>query len=102
MDICTGNYSSIDICSCLEMNMTGGRCQPSFYCPLGSSAPISCVAGQYCADYELDAPTGKCYLIECSSSWTYKKFITSIWYGTFKATGVSTAILYYTESPFPF
>lgn len=57
--IVIGNYSTIDICSCLELNMTGGKCQPGFYCPEGSSAPISCTAGMYCADAELDTPTGK-------------------------------------------
>jgi len=55
----SGNYSSIDICSCLELNMTGGRCQPGFYCPLGSSAPTLCTPGQYCADAEMSSPTGK-------------------------------------------
>ena len=42
------------------MNMTGGRCQPGFYCPLGSSAPTSCTAGQYCADAEMDSPSADC------------------------------------------
>lgn len=42
------------------MNMTGGHCQPGFYCAQGSSAPILCTAGQYCADAELDSPTGTC------------------------------------------
>ncbi|KAF6031636.1 hypothetical protein EB796_010068 [Bugula neritina] len=40
--------------------MTGGRCQPGFYCPLGSSAPTLCTPGQYCADAEMSSPTGDC------------------------------------------
>ena len=40
------------------MNMTGGKCQPGFYCPSGSSAPVSCTPGQHCFDAEMSAPTG--------------------------------------------
>ena len=55
-----GNYTDIDVCMCPANNYTGGRCQPGTYCPSGSSAPVLCIAGQYCEDYELPLPNGAC------------------------------------------
>ena len=40
--------------------MEGGRCQPGYYCPGGSDAPINCTGGYYCATPGLAAPTGEC------------------------------------------
>lgn len=54
----TGNYTSIDVCTCPANNYTGGKCQPGSFCPEGSSAPTSCTAGMYCDDYELATPKG--------------------------------------------
>ena len=31
-----------------------------YYCPLGSSQPLSCSLGQYCGTNELSSPTGNC------------------------------------------
>ena len=62
--VCSGNatynYTSIDVCTCPEFNVTGGRCQPGDFCPEGSSAPIKCTAGYYCDDYELATPKAQC------------------------------------------
>ena len=55
-----GNYTDIDVCMCPANNYTGGRCHPGTYCPSGSSAPVLCIAGQYCEDYELPLPNGAC------------------------------------------
>ena len=55
----TGNYTSIDVCTCPEFNYTGGKCQPGTYCPSGASAPVDCDGGWYCEDYELPAPSGE-------------------------------------------
>ena len=38
----------------------GGRCQPGYYCPNGSSAMVPCVPGSYCDAWELIEPTGLC------------------------------------------
>ena len=40
--------------------LEGGRCQPGYYCPGGSDAPINCTGGYYCATPGLAAPTGEC------------------------------------------
>ena len=31
-----------------------------YYCPVGSSQPLSCSLGQYCGTNELSSPTGNC------------------------------------------
>ena len=36
------------------------RCFAGTFCPEGSSQPIPCTPGQYCASYALPAPTGDC------------------------------------------
>ena len=54
-----GNFTNIDVCSCVEFNYTGGKCLPGTYCPSGSSAPVSCDPGFYCKDFELASPTGQ-------------------------------------------
>ena len=55
-----GNFTDIDVCMCPTNNYTGGRCQPGTYCPSGSAAPVLCIGGQYCEDYELALPNGEC------------------------------------------
>lgn len=39
----------------------GGQCEAGYYCPSGSSSPISCPAGKYCMSQGLSSPTGDCY-----------------------------------------
>ena len=55
----SGNFTDIDVCMCPTNNYTGGICQPGTYCPSGSPAPVLCIAGQYCEDYELALPNGE-------------------------------------------
>ena len=55
----SGNFTDIDVCMCPANNYTGGKCQPGTYCPSGSSAPVLCIGGQYCEDYELALPNGQ-------------------------------------------
>ena len=38
----------------------GGKCQPGYYCPANSSAPIPCDPGYYCHRAGLSDPTGRC------------------------------------------
>ena len=38
----------------------GGDCQPGYYCPGGSPAPINCTEGYYCATTRLASPTAQC------------------------------------------
>ena len=38
----------------------GGHCERGFYCPEGSSSPIPCTAGTYCATDGLSTPSGVC------------------------------------------
>ena len=47
-------------CYCPDANLTGGRCPPGSYCPLGSSYPRVCDGGSYCGVYGLSAPSGPC------------------------------------------
>ena len=39
-DMNAANYSS-GSCLC-PTNVTGGMCQPGYYCPMGSEDPVSC------------------------------------------------------------
>ncbi|XP_063797929.1 scavenger receptor class F member 1-like [Pseudophryne corroboree] len=52
------NYTSAN-CLC-PATATGGKCLPGFYCPEGSTEPISCPSGSYCGDAGLPAPSGEC------------------------------------------
>ena len=49
--------STVPACS---SNNTGNICPTGSYCPEGSSEPIPCTAGQYCAQTGLSSPTGPC------------------------------------------
>ena len=40
--------------------VNGGKCQPGFYCPIGSSKPIKCDLGMYCNIEGLQYPKGNC------------------------------------------
>ena len=40
--------------------LEGGKCQPGYYCPGGSDAPVNCTGGYYCAIPGLAAPTAEC------------------------------------------
>ncbi|XP_077105722.1 uncharacterized protein LOC143764221 isoform X2 [Ranitomeya variabilis] len=52
------NYTSAN-CLC-PATSTGGKCLPSFYCPEGTTEPISCPSGYYCENAGLAAPSGEC------------------------------------------
>ncbi|XP_033122761.1 uncharacterized protein LOC117121631 [Anneissia japonica] len=60
MPLPPGNSTVIADCTCPAVNYTGNKCPPGTYCPEGSSAPVDCDYGKYCADYELPAPTEDC------------------------------------------
>ena len=53
-----GNDSGSD-CHC-PLQSIGGKCKAGTYCPEGSSEPIVCDGGSYCATDELDAVSGPC------------------------------------------
>lgn len=46
-------------CYCSNVSI-GGKCMPGFYCPGGSSEPISCDLGYYCDNPGLPSPQAKC------------------------------------------
>ena len=52
----------------------GGRCEPGYFCPNGSSAMVECTPGQYCAGHALIEPDGPCdegfYCISTSTTAT--------------------------------
>ncbi|XP_077578967.1 uncharacterized protein LOC144200597 [Stigmatopora nigra] len=52
------NYTNAN-CLC-PATATGGRCQPGFYCPTGSSEPLPCPSGTFCNTSGLALPTGPC------------------------------------------
>ena len=42
------------------LSSQGGRCPEGNYCPTGSVLPLSCLAGMYCDQEELEYPAGNC------------------------------------------
>ncbi|XP_077422977.1 uncharacterized protein LOC144052618 isoform X3 [Vanacampus margaritifer] len=52
------NYTNAN-CLC-PATSTGGRCQPGFYCPAGSSEPLPCLPGAFCNISGLALPMGPC------------------------------------------
>lgn len=44
----------------LQPSSNGGRCQPGFFCPVGSFEMTQCTPGKYCKTVGLAAPTGDC------------------------------------------
>ncbi|KAK7882551.1 hypothetical protein WMY93_028725 [Mugilogobius chulae] len=52
------NYTNAN-CLC-PATATGGRCQPGFYCPVGSSEPLPCPPGTFCNSSGLSLPMGPC------------------------------------------
>ena len=55
------DYNSFVVGDCLcPENVTGGECQPGYYCPEGSNEPTSCEEGKYCATPALADVTGDC------------------------------------------
>eukprot|EP00960_Hanusia_phi_P063233 765413-Hanusia_phi.AAC.1 len=47
-------------CSHLDSLSCGGECEKGFFCPSGSSSPLLCPAGKYCAYARATFPTGNC------------------------------------------
>lgn len=55
-DTCTPVWD----CVCPNFLMTsGGICPVGYFCPMGSSKPTACNAGEYCATPGLPLPTGE-------------------------------------------
>ncbi|XP_042595396.1 multiple epidermal growth factor-like domains protein 6 [Cyprinus carpio] len=52
------NYTNAN-CLC-PASSTGGRCQEGFYCPAGTSEPVSCPPGAFCNATGLAQPSGPC------------------------------------------
>ncbi|XP_043114448.1 multiple epidermal growth factor-like domains protein 6 [Puntigrus tetrazona] len=52
------NYTNAN-CLC-PASSTGGRCQEGFYCPSGTSEPVSCPPGAFCNMTGLALPSGPC------------------------------------------
>ncbi|XP_058655214.1 SCO-spondin isoform X4 [Onychostoma macrolepis] len=52
------NYTNAN-CLC-PASSTGGRCQEGFYCPTGTSEPVSCPPGAFCNATGLALPSGPC------------------------------------------
>ena len=55
-----GWYCSSNSSSPMPGAPEGGECQPGFYCPEGSYAPVPCDAGSYCETAGLSTPTALC------------------------------------------
>ena len=57
--ITLGNATTNDTCFC-PSDVTGGKCQPGEFCPVGSHAPLPCTPGHYCDRTELASNVGPC------------------------------------------
>ena len=56
------DYNTNLVCDCpLPDNITGGECQPGYYCAQGSHEPTPCEEGSVCAAFNF------CYT--CLSIW---------------------------------
>lgn len=44
----------------IQPSTNGGECQPGYFCPRGSGAPVPCTASQYCDLAGLALPTNSC------------------------------------------
>ncbi|GFS22362.1 fibrillin-1-like [Elysia marginata] len=54
-------YDNFTVGDCLcPSNVTGGQCQPGYYCPQGSHEPVACTEGNYCATPGLYTVTSQC------------------------------------------
>eukprot|EP01135_Chromosphaera_perkinsii_P005913 Nk52_evm8s371 gene=Nk52_evmTU8s371 len=57
---CGGGYFCTGRTTSASPAVDGGKCVASQYCPVGSTAPLSCSAGSFCKSEGLAAPEGDC------------------------------------------
>ncbi|XP_077985306.1 uncharacterized protein LOC144439946 [Glandiceps talaboti] len=55
-----GNATDLSMCTCPNVDYTGNRCPPGYFCPEASTHALDCTPGWYCEDYELSLPTAEC------------------------------------------